>query len=69
MNEYVEQEISADGKTMRFVTEGIENIPDGWQGRETYKIVNQREYSEVFELAPAQKDVQIYSQSQWKRVK
>jgi len=40
VNEYVEQEITADGKTLRFVTERIENIPDGWRGRETYKILN-----------------------------
>ncbi len=69
VNEYVEQEISADGKTLRFETERIENIPDGWRGRETYKIVNQDEYTEVFELAPPQKDFQLYSESHWKRVK
>jgi len=69
VNEYIEQEISADGKTMRFVTERIENIPDGWRGRETYKIVNQDEYTEVFELAPPQKDYALYSESHWKRVK
>ena len=38
-------------------------------GRETYKIVNQDEYTEVFELAPPQKDFSLYSESQWKRVK
>ena len=69
VNEYVEQEISPDGKRMRFVTERIENIPDGWRGRETYKIVNQDEYTEVFELAPPQKDFALYSESHWKRVK
>jgi len=60
---------SADGKTLRFVTETIENIPDGWRERETYKVVNQDEFTEVFELAPPQKDFQIYSESRWKRVK
>ena len=69
MNEYVEQEITADGKTLRFVTERIENIPDGWRGRETYKILNQDEYAEVFELAAPQKEFEIYSESHWKRVK
>jgi len=43
---------SADGKTLRFVTESIENIPDGWRERETYKVVNQDEFTEVFELGP-----------------
>jgi hypothetical protein len=69
VNEYVEQEIAAYGKTLVFVSEKIENIPDGWRARETYKIVNQDEYAEVFELAKPQKDFQIYSESHWKRVK
>lgn len=69
VNEYAAEEISPDGKTLRFVTERIENIPDVWRGRETYKVVNQDEYSEVFELAPPQKDFQLYSASHWKRVK
>ncbi len=60
---------SADGKTLRFVTESIENIPDSWRERETYKVVNQDEFTEVFELATPQKDFQIYSESRWKRVK
>src|SRR5207245_2790054 len=35
-------------------TDRIENIPDGWRARETHKIVNQDEYTEVFELALAE---------------
>jgi hypothetical protein len=69
VNEYVQQEISADGKTLIFATDRIENIPDGWRARETYKIVNQDEYTEVFELAPPQKDFAVYAESHWKRVK
>lgn len=69
VNEYVQQENSVDGKTLIFVTDRIENIPDGWRARETYKIVNQDEYSEVFELAPPQKEFELYSESHWKRVK
>ena len=69
MNEYVQQESSADGKTLIFVTDRIENIPEGWRARETYKIINQDEYSEVFEPAPPQKEFGLYSESHWKRVK
>ena len=69
VNEYVEQEGSADGKTLIFVTDRIENIPDGWRARETYKIVSPDEYAEVFELAPPQKEFELYSESHWKRVK
>src|ERR1700757_67238 len=31
---YVEQDISADRKTLRFVTDRTENVLDGWRGRE-----------------------------------
>jgi len=46
----------------------IENIPEG-HGRETSKIVNQDEYTELFELAPPQRKFELYSESHWKRVK
>ena len=69
VNEYVEQAHSHDGKMLMFVTERIENIPDGWRARETYKILNRDEYTEVFELAPPQKEFAVYSESRWKRVK
>ena len=69
VNEYVEQDGSADGKTLILVSERIENIPAGWRARETYKLVNQDEYAEVFELAEPQKEFAIYSESHWKRVK
>ncbi len=41
VNEYVEQDGSADGKTLILVSERIENIADGWRARQTYKFVNQ----------------------------
>ncbi|HWR35873.1 MAG TPA: hypothetical protein VN622_08410 [Clostridia bacterium] len=68
VNEYVEQE-GKDGKTLAFETERIENIPDGWRARETYRIVSQDEFIEVFELAEPKKEFAVYSQSHWKRVK
>ncbi len=69
VNEYVQQETSADGKTLIFVTDRIENIPDGWRARETYKIVSPDEYAEVFELAAPQKEFSLYAESHWKRAK
>ena len=69
VNEYVEQESAADGKTLVFVTERIENIPEGWRARETWTIVNPDEYAEVFELAAPHQEFKVYSQSHWKRVK
>ena len=69
VNEYVEQESTKEGKTLVFETERIENIPDGWRARETYKIMSQDEYAEVFELAEPQKEFAVYAESHWKRVK
>jgi hypothetical protein len=43
--------------------------PDGWRARETYKIVSQDEYIEVFEIAPPEKEFKLYSESHWKHVK
>jgi hypothetical protein len=64
----VGQEVSPDRKGLVFVTDRIENIPDDWRARETYTIINQDEYVEVFELAEPQKEFKLYSESHWKRV-
>jgi hypothetical protein len=69
VNEYAARQVAADGKTVVFETERIENIPDGWRARETYKIVSPDEFVEVFELAEPQKEFTVYAESRWKRVK
>jgi hypothetical protein len=70
VNEYVERSGgAADGKGLVLETERIENIPDGWRARETYKVAGPDEFIEVFELAPPQKDFAVYAESRWKRVK
>ncbi|MGB7070377.1 MAG: hypothetical protein WBD22_12865 [Pyrinomonadaceae bacterium] len=66
---YVTTSISADGKTIVFDSESIENIPKGWRARETYKIINENEFTEVFELSEAGKEYQGYSTNQFKRKK
>jgi hypothetical protein len=63
VNEYVEQESATDGKALIFVSERIENIPEGWRAKETYRIVNQDEYTKVFELAEPQKEFKVYAES------
>lgn len=67
VNTYVLDSISPDSKTIVFVTEQIENIPTGWKARETYKIINDNEFVETFELAEPNKDFFIYSQATFKR--
>ena len=69
VNEYVEQARSHDGTMLMFATERIENIPAGWRARETYRILNRNEFSEVFELAEPDKEFTVYAESRWKRVK
>jgi hypothetical protein len=68
VNTYVLDTISRDGKTLIFVTESIENIPPGWKARETYTILNDHAFTEVFELAEPGKEFEVYSESRLKRV-
>ena len=69
VNQYVLDSISADGKTLVFTTESIENIPAGWKAKETYKLTGDDEFTEIFELAAPGKDFSVYSESHLKRVK
>jgi hypothetical protein len=62
-------EISEDGKLMVFTSESIENIPAGYRARETYKILNENEFTETFEIAEPGKDFTVYSENQFKRQK
>jgi hypothetical protein len=59
--------ISADGRTIVFVTMAIENIPAGWRGRETYRIVSDDEFVETFALAEPGKDFTTYSETRFRR--
>lgn len=65
VNQYVMT--SGDGKIIVFTSESLENIPAGYRARETYKIINENEFEEVFEIAPPGKDFAVYSRSHFKR--
>jgi len=67
VNQYVLDSLSEDGKTLVFVTEAIENIPAGWRARETYKILNDDEFVESFELAAPEQDFELYITNHFKR--
>jgi hypothetical protein len=69
MNQYVMTAASADGNTIVFTSESIENIPAGYRARETYKIVGPNEFIEVFEIAEPGKDFELYSEGHFKRKK
>ena len=62
VNQHVMEPIR-DPKTLVFVSEAIENIAPGWRARETYHILGQDEFEEVFELAAPGKEFELYSKS------
>lgn len=69
VNQYMLDSISADGKTLVFTTESIENFPAGWKAKETYKLTGKDEFTEIFELAAPGKPFSVYSESTLKRKK
>ena len=67
VNQYVMTTSNADGKTIVFTSESIENIPAGFRARETYKILGPDEFKEVFEVAEPGKNFELYSEGHFKR--
>jgi len=61
--------LSSNEKTFVFLSENIENIAPGWRVRATYKIQNENEFLQIFELAEPGKDFEVYSENQLKRKK
>lgn len=69
VNEYALENISPDGKTISFVTESIENLPEGFRARETYQLINDNEFEETFELSEPGKDFVLYTKVKFTRQK
>jgi hypothetical protein len=69
VNHYVLDTLLSDDKKFVFVTENIENIPPGWRARETYRMIGDDEFEEVFELAGPDKDFEVYTKSRLSRKK
>jgi hypothetical protein len=69
VTQYVSERIAPDGKTIVFTAESLENLPAGWRARETYRILNNDEFVEVFELAAPGKEFSVYSENRFKRQK
>ena len=63
VNQYRLESISPDGRTIVFISESIENIPNGFRAKETYQLVSDDEFTEIFELAEPGKDFEIYSKA------
>jgi hypothetical protein len=66
VNQYHSEAVGPD--RIVFVTEAIENIPDGWRARETYVIEGPESFVERFELAAPGKDFDLYSENRLTRV-
>ena len=59
--QYKIDSISADKKTIVFISESIENIPPGYRAKETYQIISDNEIEETFEIAEPNKSFSVYS--------
>ena len=59
----------AEGEALVFTTVEIENIPEGWRARETYRVISPDSFEETFELAEPGKEFARYSGSTLQRVK
>jgi len=68
VNQYVMEPVR-EPKTLVFVSEAIENIAPGWRAKETYHVLSNDEFEEVFELAAPGKEFEVYSKSQFRRKK
>ena len=68
VNEYSLESVSADGKSLEFVTTRIENLP-GFRAKKLYRIVSNDDIEETFLLAPPGKDFDVYTVAHLKRVK
>jgi len=69
INQYVLESISDDGKTLIFDSEQLENAPPGWRARITYKIVDDYNLVESFDLATPGKELQCYIRNVLERKK
>ena len=68
VNEYTLDSVSADGKSLEFVTTRIENLPPGFRAKKLYRIVSAEEILETFWLAPPGKDFEVYTEARLKRI-
>lgn len=53
--------------TLEFTTFHIDNLPEGWRARETWRLVSKDEYVETFSIAEPGKDFQVYSETRLRR--
>ncbi len=67
VNRYVAEPPADDSALIVFTTEHIENFMPGWRARETYRILGDDEFEEVFELAPPGGEFKVYVTNRFTR--
>ncbi len=67
VNQYKLESISEDGKTITFVSEAIENIPEGFRAKEVYQLTSDTEFTETFSIAEPGKEFEVYSTAKLKK--
>jgi hypothetical protein len=61
VNEYQLEDLSLHNGHLVFKSVALENIPTGWQAKETYRWINHDEFEEIFEIAMPNADFSVYS--------
>jgi hypothetical protein len=69
VNQFVLEKISDDGATFVFGSTAIENVAPGWRARETYQVLNENEFIEIFAMAQPNRDFANYSETRFRRKK
>ena len=64
---YALDAVSVDGKTYTFLSQSIENLPEGWQARTTITITGDNGFDELFEVAKPGGEFKTYVKSSWVR--
>ena len=67
VNQYVADSLAASPDSIVFRSEAIENIPNGYRARETYRILGPDEFIERFEMAEPNGAFAPYSETRFKR--
>lgn len=69
VNQYIMDDISEDGKTLTFVTEHVENAPQGTKAKLIFKIIADDEIEQSFHVAWPGREYSCYALNKLKRTK
>lgn len=69
VNHYVLDAKASDARRLVFVSRSSENAPAGLRARLTYHVKSEVEFEEIFEMAPAGKEFEVYLTNYWKKTK